>query len=52
MEFGTQGNLIEIHHCREGRIEQEFEDEYFYLMPGEIGVEPLSVVKKLCGEAI
>lgn len=29
------GNLIEIHHCREGRIEQEFADEYFYLMPGD-----------------
>lgn len=29
------GNLIEIQHCREGRIEQEFEDEYFYLMPGD-----------------
>lgn len=30
-----EGNIIEIHHCREGRIEQQFEDEYFYLMPGD-----------------
>lgn len=29
------GSMIEIHHCREGRIEQQFEDEYFYLMPGD-----------------
>ena len=30
-----KGNMIEIHHCREGRIEQQFEDEYYYLMPGD-----------------
>ena len=30
-----EGTMIEIHHCREGRIEQEFEEEYFYLMPGD-----------------
>lgn len=34
----TQGNVIEIHHCREGRIEQEFHDEYFYLMPGDFSI--------------
>ena len=31
-----EGNMIEIHHCREGRIEQELEEEYFYLMPGDL----------------
>lgn len=36
--FVTKGNLIEIHHCREGRIEQEFENEYFYLMPGDFSI--------------
>lgn len=36
--FATEGNLIEIHHCREGRIEQKFDDEYFYLMPGDLSV--------------
>lgn len=34
----TEGNLIELQHCREGRIEQQFEDEYFYLMPGDLSV--------------
>lgn len=29
------GNMIEIHHCRQGRIQQQFEDEYFHLMPGD-----------------
>ena len=29
------GNMIEIHHCREGRIEQELEEECCYLMPGD-----------------
>ena len=32
------GNMIEIHHCREGRIEQRFEDEFFYLMPGDFSI--------------
>ena len=32
------GKLIEIHHCNEGRMEQEFEDEYFYLTPGDLSV--------------
>lgn len=32
------GNYIEIHHCREGRIEQEFENEFFYLMPGDLSI--------------
>lgn len=36
--FASQGNLIEILHCREGRIEQEFDDEFFYLMPGDLSV--------------
>lgn len=36
--FAAQGNLIEIIHCREGRIEQEFEDEFFYLMPGDLSI--------------
>lgn len=34
----TAGNLIEIHHCLEGRIEQEFEDERFYLGPGDFSI--------------
>jgi len=30
-----EGTMIEIHHCREGRIEQQFEEEFLYLMPGD-----------------
>ena len=33
-----QGNLIEIHHCQEGRIEQEFKNGLFYLIPGDMSV--------------
>lgn len=32
------GNLIEIHHCQEGRIEQKFCNGLFYLMPGDMSV--------------
>ncbi len=41
----TEGTVLEIHHCREGRIEQVFDDEYFYLMPGDfsIAVRPKTV---------
>lgn len=34
----VEGNVIEIHHCREGRIEQPFDDDYFYLMPGDLSI--------------
>lgn len=30
------GNLIEIHHCREGRFEHEYGDGLVYLMPGDL----------------
>lgn len=33
-----QGNLVEIHHCQEGRIEQQFSNGLFYLMPGDMSV--------------
>lgn len=39
-DLGAQkeGNYIEIHHCREGRIEQEFEEDNLYLMPGDLSI--------------
>lgn len=38
-----KGNVIEIHHCVEGRIEKQLDDTYFYLMPGDLAVD---VVKR------
>lgn len=34
-----KGNVIEIHHCREGRMECSYEDGYLYLMPGDLAIE-------------
>lgn len=34
----TKGNLIEINHCCKGRIEQQTEDGFFYLMPGDLSI--------------
>ncbi len=33
-----KGDWIEIHHCREGRVEQELGGDFFYLMPGDLSV--------------
>jgi len=33
-----KGNVIEIHHCREGRMECSYEDGYLYLMPGDLAI--------------
>ena len=34
-EQGDRKNYVTIHYCREGRIEQQVNDEFFYLMPGD-----------------
>lgn len=34
-EQGERKNYVSIHYCREGRIEQEVNNEFFYLMPGD-----------------
>ena len=34
-EQGQRKNYISIHYCAEGRIEQQVNDEFFYLMPGD-----------------
>lgn len=38
--FGTEetGDFMEIHHCREGRMEQEHENGSVYIMPGDLSV--------------
>ena len=38
--------LLEIHHCREGRIEQTFDDTFFYLMPGDLSVAKRQIMVK------
>lgn len=37
-EQGERKNYINIHYCREGRIEQEVRQEFFYLMPGDCSI--------------
>jgi len=37
-ESGKKRNHIEIHYCRDGRIEQEMNREFFYLMPGDCSI--------------
>lgn len=32
-------NVIEIHHCREGRMECAYQNGYLYLMPGDLAIE-------------
>ncbi len=32
------GNIMEITHCREGRMECESEDGFFYLTPGDLSI--------------
>ncbi|MFR6066417.1 MAG: hypothetical protein ACLUH5_10325 [Eubacterium sp.] len=34
-----KGNVIEIHHCREGRIEHSLNNSFFYLMPGDLALD-------------
>ena len=34
-EQGSRKNYVSIHYCKEGRIEQQVHNEFFYLMPGD-----------------
>ena len=38
IEKRLSGNYIGFHYCMEGRIEQEVNNELFYLMPGDLSV--------------
>lgn len=42
------GNLIEIHHCRQGRFEHEYGDGLVYLMPGDLCMSRRSEPKDIC----
>lgn len=46
-EQGERNNYASIHFCREGRIEQEVNNEFFYLMPGDCS--PLDALHHICG---
>lgn len=37
-EQGERKNYVSIHYCKEGRIEQEIDNEFFYLMPGDCSI--------------
>lgn len=36
--MGNSGNFIVIQHCKEGRMENAYGDEYFYLSAGDLAV--------------
>jgi AraC-like DNA-binding protein len=38
IEHAETGNIMEINHCREGRIECAFKDEYLYLSKGDVAI--------------
>ena len=38
LERGETGNIFEINHCREGRIECGFKDDFVYLTPGDLTI--------------
>ena len=38
LERLDEPGLLEIHHCREGRIEYEYGDEHYFLAPGDLSV--------------
>ena len=45
---GTEGNLIEIHHCQEGSLEHICGDDLVYLMPGDLSVSRRSKKDDVC----
>lgn len=34
----NKGNILEIHHCREGRVECEFQESFCYLSKGDMAI--------------
>lgn len=49
-DLGTpeDGKYIEIHHCREGRIEKEFEYDNLCLMPGDLSIAVRNQMTSAC----
>lgn len=46
MDMPKQTNVLEITHCREGRVEYAFDDSLYYLSPGDIAVTLRKEVKE------
>lgn len=46
-EKGERKNYLSIHYCKDGRIEQEINNEFFYLMPGDCSIAVQDKVQKL-----
>lgn len=44
----AKGGVIELHYCREGRMEHEADDGFFYLMPGDLSVEIKDASSAVC----
>lgn len=46
-EQGPRKNYVSIQFCREGRIEQEIHEEFFYLMPGDCSFSVQENLKRM-----
>ncbi len=44
----TNGRLIEIHHCREGRLEHQHRNELIYMMPGDLSISRRREAEDIC----
>lgn len=38
IEKAALGNIIEINHCREGRVECQYKEQFYYLSPGDLSI--------------
>lgn len=47
LEQGERKNYVSIHYCKEGRIEQEVNQEFFYLMSGDCSIAIRDKVQKV-----
>lgn len=45
-EQGERKNYVTIHFCKDGRIEQEVNQEFFYLMPGDCSIAVQNTTEK------
>jgi len=48
LDVSDSDSLIIIHHCREGHLEQQTKDGFFYLMPGDLSISNGCKANELC----